>query len=131
MMQPAELFWTLAHRKEIVERLEETRAGSTLTGSDVWDDILDGRRQLWVDVEDGGDLRTLIVTEIAKRRRETVFRITNVWSNRLDTDYILFFEDHARSLGLPALEAEGRNGWERVSRRYGYKRQWVVLRKEL
>jgi len=86
--------------------------------------------QLWVV----GDYVAAAVTQIQKHPGHTTLLVVALggsgltdWFDELMDD----LEGYARDIGCKYIEEFGRDGWEKVSKHRGYKKVYVVMRKEL
>jgi hypothetical protein len=100
-------------------------SGGTHTFDDVADMIKTGRLQLWPAP------KGCLVTEILVYPRKTVL---NVFLGGGDLDQLADMHGDmylwAKAQGCTAAMIQGRKGWERVLRSYGWKARHILLTKE-
>ena len=100
-------------------------SGGTHTFDDVADMIKTGRLQLWPAP------KGCLVTEILVYPRKTVL---NVFLGGGDLDQLADMHGDviawAKAQGCTAATIQGRKGWERAFRSYGWQARHVVLQKE-
>lgn len=112
-------------RRELSWHFDEFCKDGSLSVDELWDDIENMRRQLWVVKNKAAVLTTIqpdnfktcVVTHAAGRQmRDWV----HLWS---------YLEDWARGIGCQRIEAVARPGWERVLR--DMTKTHVILEKRL
>jgi hypothetical protein len=110
-------------RKWIEDALEYS--GGTHTFEDVVRSVVEGRMQLWPA------LRGCAVTEIVVYPRKNVLHVF-LAGGEMDqiVDMIDSAVDWSKGQGCSSMTIAGRNGWQRVLGKYGYKPVMTVLEKE-
>ena len=106
-------------------------AGDEIMPEDVLDRLLDGRTQLWVAIDDEGEIHAAMTTELVPMRSGLVCWMCQCGGERL-RDWAPFHrkvEEYARAEGCVRVILRGREGWGRVLD--GYKVRTVQIEKVL
>ena len=102
------------------------RAGDVMTIQHVADRVLDGRFQMWSAPE------SAIITEVVQfplRKTLHYFLVVGDLEECLALQPEI--EAFAKANGCFVVTCAGREGWDRILPRFGWKKQWSVLAKEL
>lgn len=97
----------------------------------VLDRLLDGRRQLWLAVDDG-TVTAVLVTRIYDGGANRVLQLHHAGGNILSClEYLPMIEQWGRDHGCNYATIHGRRGWERAMAQHGYSFAAVELEKRL
>jgi hypothetical protein len=105
-------------------------SGSREAASDVYNDLFNARKQLWLAHEDGS-VKAVMVTQILQYPAMRILSIGyTTGSDREDwIGFLWYVEEQARRWGCRKLEGWMRPGWKKVLK--GWKHTHVTLEKEL
>lgn len=107
--------------------------GGYLEPDDYYDDIAEGRMQLWVYVRDG-IAECAVVTEVQEtpNRRFLFIQMCTGHDRRLWTGAVLTgLEEYARLNGCDSVQMSVRRGWAKMLREEGYKETHVLMERDL
>ncbi len=75
---------------------------------------------------DKGVVEGYMITKLTKRKSKTVLHILGIAGNHIIKKYLKVgleeLEQYASMIGAEEITLEGRPGWEKVMKRYGYQR---------
>lgn len=128
--EQVENVWPLAD--SYIKRAVE-HGGPLVTLEDVRDGVFSGRTQLWLVWDDSREAADRCRAAIVTDKVRDVCLIRSLGGEGMDEWLHLIgrLEDWARSVGCKSLIVDGRPGWEKALKSFGYERRWVVLNKEL
>lgn len=108
--------------------LEQFTENGRYTVYDLFEQIANQDRQCWVI----GNFRAVALTRVTNEQFKTCW-ITHLSGDGL-SDWQDAFEEieaWARSIGCKRIEAVARPGYEKIGKKYGLKKQHVMLTKDL
>ena len=118
----------------VVEEILQTKAKpwlETVSEAEVFGWLIEGRCDLWLGVQDqvvdGFVVANWEVND--RRRRYVVVYIAGAGLDKYIVDGLAKLEQYCSILGGTELVLEGRKGWVRKLRRYGYGQYAVKMRK--
>lgn len=127
-VQPADVLAWWPQAREFVARVPQTGYSPL----DILHDLTAGRNQLWVVLDEAGEVCAALVTEIQQYPRERVCvgfvcggDGARRWTGELERAVAAWAGQHQ----CAAMEIYGRPGWQRVLR--GWEQTHVILRKTL
>ena len=101
-----------------------------LKPDDFYDLLVEGEMQLWIAVEDGNIIASM-VSQVVPYPRKRVLRIISIGGEDMDKwiDNLPLVEEWALEMGCTALECWGRKGWLKVLT--DWKCSYHILTKDL
>lgn len=130
---------TWPYIKEFVKKpLEKGRGEYELT--DVYNALINGQLDLWVGVEDGEGIIGIMVTQVIHYPQFKALSIpfigTKPHTMRLWFDYSWDSErspilKYAKENNIKRIEGWAREGWTRITEKYGFKKYRTILIKEI
>lgn len=122
--------------REILEKLRHFIEGFLVTDipvEEIFQDILTGTSQLWVDVNEEAHVRGIGVSQVLDVGDKLTLFIVGYYNRNAGTypQHMLVMEQWARNCGISRIEFHGRKGWERAMKAQGFHLSHIVMTKEL
>lgn len=128
------LVWKEA--REHLVRFEKAARGGC-TADDLGRMIVDDKQQLWIIANDDNEIIGAIVTQVSDLPQKKVLEIVACAGNsdnRLDEflyESMKELEEFARLNYCDVIRVEGRKGWSRALKPYGFDQTAIILEKEI
>ena len=112
----------------------EKRSGCQFTVDEIGKSIFDGEQQLWILVDEEEKITGAIVTQVLSYPRSKSLEIMACAGKDMD-DYMYdsmdAFEKFARMNQCDSIRLEGRRGWLKVLKPYGFEEAAIVLERKI
>ena len=112
----------------------EKRSGCQFTVDEIGKAILDEEQQLWILVDEEEKITGAIVTQVLGYPRSKSLEIMACAGKDMD-DYLYdsmgAFENFARMNHCNSIRLEGRRGWSKILKPYGFEEKAIVLERNI
>tara|TARA_Y100001963_G_scaffold139488_1_gene205373 strand:- start:121 stop:531 length:411 start_codon:yes stop_codon:yes gene_type:complete len=112
----------------------EKRTGCPFTVDEIGEAVLNEEQQLWILVDEEEKITGAIVTQVLGYPRGKSLEIMACAGKDMDDylyDSMSMFEDFARTNGCDSIRLEGRRGWSKILKPYGFEEAAVVLERKI
>jgi len=101
---------------------------------DIFDELIDGDAQLWGIFDDERELVAAFTTRVCQYRNARALSIDWIGGSQMNKwlpDGMEKMKDFAKFNGCNLLKGQGRSGWTKVLKNYGWEHDYIAMKMEL